>query len=179
MIDFLFVYLYHSHTHTFNGPLSGTTRVSLYQKGKTNLDFSEARDNECQWHPLGHMQVCTSLQWDNHASTPPLEFFIGQMPFLPPNQQRQSTEGRSCSYHDYIIKNWHQRAAWRDKWSFAVCDERMRPGLWLLSVLCVFFGVLILMVRWQKGHMIHKTCSTNSQSFSFMDEEYQRATYLV
>jgi len=38
------------------------------------------------------MQVCTSLQTDNHASTPPL-FFTGRMPFLPPNQQRQSTEG--------------------------------------------------------------------------------------
>ena len=24
----------HTHTHTFNGPLSGTTRVSRYQKGK-------------------------------------------------------------------------------------------------------------------------------------------------
>jgi len=40
------------------------------------------------------MQVCTSLQIDNHASTPPLSFFTGQMPFLPPNQQRQSTEGQ-------------------------------------------------------------------------------------
>jgi len=39
------------------------------------------------------MQVCTSLQIDNHASTPPLGFFTGRMPFLPPNQQRQSTEG--------------------------------------------------------------------------------------
>jgi len=36
----------YTHTHTFNGPLSGTTRVSRYQKGKTNLDFTEARDNE-------------------------------------------------------------------------------------------------------------------------------------
>ena len=43
-------------THTFNGPLSGTTQVSRYQKGKTNLDFTEARDNEWQWHQLGHMQ---------------------------------------------------------------------------------------------------------------------------
>jgi len=42
---------------------------------------------------LGHMQVCTSLQTDNHASTPALSFFTGRMPFLPPNQQRQSTEG--------------------------------------------------------------------------------------
>ena len=31
-----------SHTHPFNGPLSGTTRVSRYQRGKTNLDFTEA-----------------------------------------------------------------------------------------------------------------------------------------
>ena len=84
----------HTHTHPFNGPLSGTTRVSRYQKGKTNLDFTEARDSGWQWHQLGHMQVCTSLQTDNHASTPPLSFFTGRMPFLPPNQQRQSTEGR-------------------------------------------------------------------------------------
>jgi len=41
------------------------------------------------------MQVCTSLQTDNHASTPLLSFFTGWMPFLPPNQQRQSTEGNS------------------------------------------------------------------------------------
>jgi len=38
------------------------------------------------------MQVCTSLRTDNHASTPSL-FFTGRMPFLPPNQQHQSTEG--------------------------------------------------------------------------------------
>jgi len=41
---------------------------------------------------MGHMQVCTSLQTDNHATTPPLSFFTGRMAFLPPNQQRQSTE---------------------------------------------------------------------------------------
>jgi len=66
--------------------------VSRYQTGKTNLDFTEARDSEWQWHQLGHMQICTSLQTDNHASTSIL-FFTGRIPFLPPNQQRQSTEG--------------------------------------------------------------------------------------
>ena len=65
----------YTHTHPFNGRFSGTTRVSQYQKGKTNLDFAEARDSEWQWHQLGHMQVCTSLQTDNHTSTPPLSFF--------------------------------------------------------------------------------------------------------
>jgi len=67
--------------------------VSWYQKGKTNLDFTEARDSEWQWHHLGYMQVCTSLQTDNYASTPPLSF-TGRMPFLPPNQQHQSSEGK-------------------------------------------------------------------------------------
>jgi len=79
--------------------------VSWYQKGKTNLDFTEARDSELlknyyyyyyavynapcvdhkddesqaqvSWwcHQLGHMQVCTLLQADNHASTPLLSFY--------------------------------------------------------------------------------------------------------
>jgi len=77
----------HTNTHPFNGPLSRTTQVSRYQKGKTNLDFTEARDSERQWRQLGHTQICTSLQTDNHASTPPLSFFTGRMPFLPPNQK--------------------------------------------------------------------------------------------
>ena len=31
-----------------NTCLTGTTRVSRYQKGKTNLDFTEASDSECR-----------------------------------------------------------------------------------------------------------------------------------
>ena len=42
-----------THTQTFNGPFSGTTRVSRYQTGETNLDFTEARDSEWQWHQQG------------------------------------------------------------------------------------------------------------------------------
>ena len=68
-------------THTFNGPFSGTTQVSRYQKVKTNLDFT---DSEWQWHLLGHMQVCTSLQSDNHASTPPLSFLQTGCPSCRP-----------------------------------------------------------------------------------------------
>jgi len=49
--------------------------VSQYQKGKTNLDFTEAGDSEWQRHQLGRMQVCTLLQANNHASTPPQFFF--------------------------------------------------------------------------------------------------------
>jgi len=58
--------------------------VSRYQKGKTNLDFTEARDSEWQWHQLGHMQVCTSLQTDNHADTSLLSFLQAGCPSCRP-----------------------------------------------------------------------------------------------
>jgi len=60
--------------------------VSRYQKGKTNLDFTEARDSEWQWHQLGRMQlqVCNSLQTDNDASTPPLSFLQAGWPSCRP-----------------------------------------------------------------------------------------------
>jgi len=44
--------------------------VSRYQKGKTNLDFTEARDSGgsgISWAIL--------LQTDNHTNTPPLNFY--------------------------------------------------------------------------------------------------------
>jgi len=68
--------------------------VIRYQKGETNLDFTEATDSEWQWHQLGHMQVCTSLQTDNHTSTPPLSFLQAPCPSChPTNSVKASTEG--------------------------------------------------------------------------------------
>jgi len=113
-----------THTHPFNGPFSGTTQVSHCQKGKTNLDFTEARDSEWQWHQLGHMQVCTLLQIDNRASTPPLCFFTGRMPFLPPNQQRQSTEGYQSTPPPIGERNIVVSV------SVCVCPRSSRSYLW-------------------------------------------------
>ena len=80
----------HTHTHTFNGPFSGTIRMSRYQKGKTNLDFSEARDSDWQWHQLGHMQVCILLQTDNHTSISPLFFYRPDaLPAAQPTASKQ------------------------------------------------------------------------------------------
>ena len=62
----------HTYIHLCNGPFSRTTQVSRYQRGKINLDITEARDSQRQWHQLGHMQASTSLQ-------------------------RQSTEGRTTT----------------------------------------------------------------------------------
>ena len=85
----------------------GTTQVSRYQKGKTNLDFTGARDSDWQWHQLGRMQVCTSLQTDNHASTPPLSFLQAGCPSCRPTNSikalkaHQSTEGSTPSTYVY------------------------------------------------------------------------------
>jgi len=87
--------LCHRHTHPFNGPLSGTTGVSEYQKDKTNLNFTEGRDCEWQWHQLDHVQVCILLQTDNHASTPPLSFLQAGCPSChPSNSVKASTQWR-------------------------------------------------------------------------------------
>ena len=83
-----------AHTHTFNGPLSGTTRVSRYQKGRTNLDLTEARDGEWQWHLVGQMQVCTSLRTDNHTSTPPLSFPQAGCPSCRPANSVKALKAR-------------------------------------------------------------------------------------
>jgi len=93
--------------------MSGTTQVSAHQKGKINLDFTGARDSEWQWHQLGHMQVCTSLQTDNHASTSLLSFLQAGCPSCCPTNsvkalKAKSTEGKgtegniSKPYTDYL-----------------------------------------------------------------------------
>jgi len=97
---------HHTHTHPFNGPFSGTTQVSRYQKGTTNLDFTEARDSAWQWHQLGHMQVCTSLQTDNHASIPPLGFLQAGCPSCRPANSVKALE--KPFYHTSKINNDRQ-----------------------------------------------------------------------
>jgi len=69
-------------------------RVSWYQKGKTNLDFTEARDSEWQWHQLG---ICKSAPRSRQITMPAPHHsvFTGRMPFLTPNQQHQSNEGQT------------------------------------------------------------------------------------
>jgi len=84
-----------THTHLFNGPFSGTTHVSQYQKDKSNLDFTGARDSEWRWPQLGHMQVCILLQTDNHASTPPLCFIQAGCPSCHPTNSVKALKAMS------------------------------------------------------------------------------------
>jgi len=81
--------------------------VSQYQKNKTNVDFTEARDSEWQWQQLGYMQVCTSLQTDNHDSTSPLSLQAGCLSCHPTNSVKVlkapiTNNNNSSHYSIYI-----------------------------------------------------------------------------
>jgi len=88
-----------THTHTtvllLFWNMSGTTRVSRYQKGntrqvKTNLDLLEQEIVSGSGICWAICKVCTSSQTTTPTSHHSV--FTGRMPFLSPNQQRQSTE---------------------------------------------------------------------------------------
>ena len=83
----------HTHTHTrLTALFPGLPRWA----GTRNLDFTEARDSEWQWHQLGRMQVCTSLQTDNHASTPPLSFYRPDaLPAAQPIESKHWRQGNT------------------------------------------------------------------------------------
>ena len=78
-----------------------------YQKGKTNLDFTEARDSEWQWHQLGYMQVCTSLQTYNHASTPPLCFLQAGCPSCHPTNSVKALKANDVIQTTTLLRGPH------------------------------------------------------------------------
>jgi len=92
--------------------------VSRYQKGKTDLDFTEARDSEWQWHQFGHMQVCTSLQTDNHTSTPHSVFLQAGWPSCRPTNSVKALKA--------ISLEWHQKRN-----LVIVVQQRNGNGMWL------------------------------------------------
>ena len=65
--------------------------------------FTAVRDSQWQWHQLGHMQICTSPR---QITTPASHHsvFTGWMPFLPPNQQHQDTEGKWLRTHTLVLR---------------------------------------------------------------------------
>jgi len=88
----------HTHTHTYLTALfPGLPRRASTRQNqcKTNLDFTKAKDSEWQWHQLGHMQVCTSLQTDNHASTPPLSFLKAGCPSCHPTNSVKAMKAQN------------------------------------------------------------------------------------
>ena len=89
--------LAHTHTHTypFNGPLSGTTRVGRYQKGKTNLDLLKqetVNGNGINW------AICKSAPRSRQITTPaPHHSFFYRPDALPAAQPTASKHWRPAN----------------------------------------------------------------------------------
>ena len=103
----------HTHTHTRLTALcprlpgwAGTREVQPI------WILLKQRDIEWQWHQLDHMQVCTSLQTDYHASTPPLGFLqAGCLSCRPTN----SVKALKAYWHIYkcpLLKRGLKFASW-------------------------------------------------------------------
>jgi len=88
----------HYNRFTAHWTLSGTRQVSQYQKGKTNLNLLEQEKvsaSGISW------TTCKSAPRPREITMPASYYsvFTGRLPFLPPNQQRQSIKGISISFH--------------------------------------------------------------------------------
>ena len=112
----------HTHTHPFNGPFSGNTRVSRYHKGKPIwilLKQETVSGSGICW------AICKSAPCSRQITTPAPHHsvFIRRMPFLPPNQQHQSTEGKSTEGNTLVppgsgYQNDHTRIHQQNMWYF-------------------------------------------------------------
>ena len=82
----------HTHAHPFNGPFPGLPRWASLRKVKPIwilLKQETMSGSNISW------AICKSAPRSRQITTPATHHsvFTGLMPFLPPNQQHQSTEG--------------------------------------------------------------------------------------
>jgi len=85
-------------------------------------------------HPAGHHSIRT-----NQCQPPPsAHIFTGRMPFLPPNQQCQSTEGikalKACQTSEWKLKHWSQ--PWKMTHWFT--GRLSIEGAWFSSITMIF-----------------------------------------
>jgi len=92
--------------HMCPSQLLNVLTTSKHQKGKTNLNFTEARDSQLQWHQLGHMQVYTSLQTHNHDSTQPLSFLQAGCPSCRPTNSVKALKALFLLMFQINVQQW-------------------------------------------------------------------------
>ena len=180
---------WYTHTHPFNGPLAGTTRVSRYQKGKISLDFTEARDSEWQWHQLG------SAPHSRQTTTPAPHhsvFLHAGWPSCQPNNSVKALKAIitrldsikniswTISVHLALetLYSWRERRTWtqlllrRSTWSAAAltlewCHRCRRDDLdWLQRILA------------DPGHCKIPTHHSRYEDCSLFRPEQQRPDFL-
>jgi len=81
------------NTHPFNSHLSGTTRVSWYQKGETNLDLKETRQRVAvaPAEPYASLHLAPDREPRQHATT---HFFLAGHPSWRPTNSIKSLKAQ-------------------------------------------------------------------------------------
>jgi len=91
----------HTHTHTrLTAHCPGLPGSAGTREVKPIWILQKQRDCEWQWHQLGYVQVCTSLQADNHANIPQLRFLQAGCPSCRPTNSIKA------------LKAWSHRVVW-------------------------------------------------------------------
>ena len=113
------------HTHTCLTALcQGLPRWPGTRNVKTNLDFTEAREERVavtSAAPYASLHLAPDRQPCQHTTT---QFFTGQMPFLLPNQQRQSRTVEKKGPWSMAKKDSSKMAI---KWTWS-CSPQGSPG---------------------------------------------------
>jgi len=117
--NYYYYYYYHHFMATWT--LSGTTWVSWYQKGKTR----KVKPICIYWSKRYWVAVASAGQYANLHLTSDrkpcqnstTQVFTGQMPFMPPDQQHQSTEGKFLTL---ITWNHMPKVKTTCQWSFKI-----------------------------------------------------------
>ena len=93
------------YIHPFNGPLSRTIPAWASTRKVKPIWILLKQETVSGWHQLGHMQVCTLLQTNNHASTPPLSFLQAACPSCCPTNSIKALKAniRSCIWWDCVL----------------------------------------------------------------------------
>jgi len=106
-----------------------TADIDNSKKGKTNLDFTEARDSEWQWHQLGHMQVCISFQTVNHANTSLLSFLQAGCPSCRPTNSVKALKAQyKTQYKSEKVNNLKYSKTKLQNYPGSVASYNTRPG---------------------------------------------------
>ena len=104
-------WLEYTHTHPFNGPFPGLPRWAGTRKGKPVwilLKQETVSGSGISW------AICKSAPGSRQINLPAPHHsvFTDRMPFLPPNQQRQSTEGKNIGWSNGRETRWPMWRWW-------------------------------------------------------------------
>ena len=152
---------------------------------------------EWQWHQLGRMQVCTSFQADNHASTPPVSFSQAGCPSCRPTNSVKALKGQmnlaihNYYNHEYTISHCtkyftrqHLRYGWifnRNCYKLIAKSHTWRNfEFWQLIITVnlqawwVYLTVLTLFVWQQKNEKRHQTCKKISVLIGSLENKQRK-----